>query len=513
MSYDFTAQDIVFFGDSYTDTGRVYDLTGDVLLLPYPFDLLGYRQGFTNGDVWTAPLSELLGTGEANYAIGGAEAAGEQPLLQYLALRQLTGLLTVAPDHPALQFDINLAAQVERFLNAAGDADLSGTAAWVFAGLNDYLNFILTTQNPTPEDGQALVAEVIGAIAAQVQTLAAAGVGTIYISNLPSAAFLPFTATAPPELRALAEFGVALHNALLDGAVARSVEVGVSIELVDLNRLSIEVVSDPSSFGFVAPVEAFKVVGVDDALNPIFNPAVDGLDPDQFAFWDAVHPTAAGHGVIAAYQAAAVTHTVIAGSDSGDRLMGTVHRDLIIASGGDDSAVGGGGDDTILAGLGNDRVNAGTGDDLVLSGSGNDVAFGGAGNDVLAGNQGDDRLYGGAGNDVIVDGLGSDRAFGGAGDDVFIFVDAALLGGAEEADRDLFVGGRGFDTLYMAASDAFRETVEEAMSLGTSLKAALMEVDIDIRGIEAVEFVEDRLDLAAIEVEARLAEADLWGIV
>ena len=73
MSYDFTAQDIVFFGDSYTDTGRVYDLTGDVLLLPYPFDLLGYQQGFTNGDVWTAPLSELLGTGEANYAIGGAD--------------------------------------------------------------------------------------------------------------------------------------------------------------------------------------------------------------------------------------------------------------------------------------------------------------------------------------------------------------------------------------------------------------------------------------------------------
>ena len=61
--------------------------------------------------------------------------------------------------------------------------------------------------------------------------------------------------------------------------------------------------------------------------------------------------------------------------------------------------------------------------------------------------------------------------------------------------------------------DALDDLLRSALSLGVSLRAALMEVDINIRGIEAVEFVEDRLDLAAIEVEARLEEADLWGIV
>lgn len=513
MATEFTAQQIVYFGDSYSDTGAAYDLSGRVLWFPYPFDVLGYEQSFTNGDVWTEYLSEQLGVTELNYAIGGAEAEGSQSLLEYFALRQLLGLLKVAPDDPALAYDINLEAQVTRFLSDAGEEDLSDTAVWLFTGFNDYLNFILTTANPTPEQGQALVGGVVTSIIAQIQTLAAAGVGTIYVSNLPAVDFIPFTAGAPDSIRGLAEFGIGVHNALLSDAIAALQAAGVAVELVDINALSQEIVADPATFGFVAPLEMFKVLGIDDAFNPIFNPALDGLDEDQFAFWDAVHPTTAGHGVIAAYQAAAITHEVLAGTEGADYLSGTSGSDLIMASAGDDLIKGRKGADTILAGLGDDKVLAGAGDDIVLGGSGDDTVMGGEGNDVLAGNHGDDRLLGGAGNDVLVDGLGSDLAFGGTGNDVFLFTDAALQGGTDGADHDAFFGGDGIDTLYLALTAANRDAVETAVDLGASFADALLAMNIEVHDIESFVLVDDRLDLAALDVDARLADADLWGIV
>ncbi|MDU8943542.1 SGNH/GDSL hydrolase family protein [Ovoidimarina sediminis] len=513
MSDDVTAERFAYFGDSYSDTGRIYSLTGDVLWLPYPFDILGYQQSFSNGDIWTEILSDTLGVDDANYAVGGAEAAGTQPLLEYLALRQLTGLLAVAPEDPSLSYDINLGAQVDRFLADAGGADLSSTAGWIFAGLNDYLNFILTSENPGPAEGQALVTTVVSSIGAEIERLAEAGIAKIYITNLPSAGFIPFTANAPAPIRGLAEFGVELHNALLQSLIASQQAAGLDVELIDLQVLSDEITADPTAFGFVAPLGAFKVVGFDDAMNPVFNPAVDGFDEDQFAFWDVVHPTEAGHGVIAAYQGAVVTHETINGQDGADMLRGTSGADLILASGGNDLCLGRNGDDTILAGLGNDRTVGGAGDDLVLSGSGNDIALGGAGHDVLAGNDGNDVLRGGTGNDLIVGGLGSDRSFGGAGDDAFVFIDPALTGDGTGAYHDLVAGGGGVDTLYLALGNAARDTVNAALDLGAYFADALVEIGIEIRSVETVVLLDDRSDLAEIESYARIDDADLWGIL
>lgn len=513
MSTTIESEQLIFFGDSYSDEGLAYSLSAGVLAFPYPFDFLGYQQSFTNGDVWTEYAEALLGVEGISYAIGGAEADGSQTLMEYIDIRNLSGLLVVGPGDPALSYDINIDAQIERFLADNAGADLSDTGAWIFAGLNDYLNFILETEAPTLQEGTLLVEGVVQALLDQIQALALAGVGEIFISNLPDVNFLPYTATAPLPIKGLADFGIEYHNYLLELGIAALQDAGIEVTLIDLNSFSEEVIADPTSFGFVAPLEEYKVIGLGPGFVPVFNSDLDGLDEDQFAFWDAVHGTTALHGVIASYKSAAATHEVVEGSAGDDRLTGSGEADLIMASGGDDRVVAGGGDDIVLAGQGDDTVMAGEGDDIVMAGSGDDVVRAGGGNDVLAGGEGDDRLSGGDGNDLLIGGLGSDIASGGDGDDVFLFTDAVLIGGTAGTDHDRFDGGTGEDTLYLALAETSRETVESARALGASWEDALAEIDIELRDIESVVLLDSRLDLALVDSDARIAEADLWGIV
>jgi Ca2+-binding RTX toxin-like protein len=91
---------------------------------------------------------------------------------------------------------------------------------------------------------------------------------------------------------------------------------------------------------------------------------------------------------------------MIAGSPTGNLLIGTAGADLIVAKNGND---------TVDAGAGDDLVFGGNGDDRLLGGDGADRLLGGAGNDRLEGGAGDDILTGGAGADTFVFNAGHDR--------------------------------------------------------------------------------------------------------
>ena len=125
----------------------------------------------------------------------------------------------------------------------------------------------------------------------------------------------------------------------------------------------------------------------------------------------------------------------IVGTGAGERIRGTVRRDVIVARGGADTILGRGGNDVICGGPGNDTVAAGPGQDRVrgdegkdrLNGGGGpdvltgldgaDVINGGGGNDDLRGLGGNDVLRGDAGADSLIGGVGHDSANGGTGND------------------------------------------------------------------------------------------------
>ena len=100
-------------------------------------------------------------------------------------------------------------------------------------------------------------------------------------------------------------------------------------------------------------------------------------------------------------------------------IVGTKHRDNILASG----------EQVVVARGGNDYIHgagsficAGRGDDRVVESEGTASAvqtiYGGRGDDRLMGGGKDDRLDGGAGNDVLDGGTSNDILFGGAGRDI-----------------------------------------------------------------------------------------------
>jgi len=131
---------------------------------------------------------------------------------------------------------------------------------------------------------------------------------------------------------------------------------------------------------------------------------------------------------------------------------------------------------------------------------------------VIAGSDGDDVAFGGGGRDLMIDGLGHDVIRAGAGNDAILYTEAARLGGANADDGGRFAGGGGFDTLYLALGDATRAAVEAELRAGHASQS-LETIGVTTRSVEAYVFVDPDDPAAGILTGARLAEADLWGLV
>lgn len=510
MSFAFSTK--VFFGDSLTDDGTLFSLTSDVASVAVPLEAAGYNQRFTNGLVFAEYSSDLLGASETlNFGIGAARMLGELTLRDLAENAGVTEFLTVPLEDPRLDLDINLSAQLDRYLAETAGQDRADNSATLFIGANDYLNFAPSSPDRIVIEGLALMVQITDATLDAAQRLADEGVGQIVINSLPSGDFFPGV-RADPLLAPVADIVLSLHNTRLERGVEALQEAGINAVYVDIEAITSTIVDDPLNFGITAPYDEVKVLD-DDPTDPVINPALDGVPLDQVAFFDPVHPTDTVHGVLGSFHAAALTGTVTIGNDrSSIRTLRSEDDDLVLAGGGrdvlglldgDDIAFGEGDDDFIFGALGRDIISGGADDD---------VLFGGADDDVLAGGTGDDVTRGGLGDDVLIDGLGSDFAVGGGGNDLFIFREASLIGGDGTFDENTFRGGAGFDTLAMVLTE---ETAEAfALTSATEGQAqALSALGITAERIEDVRVFTDLAELNQFNDLARLGEADLWALV
>jgi Ca2+-binding RTX toxin-like protein len=171
----------------------------------------------------------------------------------------------------------------------------------------------------------------------------------------------------------------------------------------------------------------------------------------------------------------------IVGDSSSEHLIGTPHRDVIAARGGNDTVDGLGGDDLICGGSGHDRLTGGAGDDVLYGGSdwrhrtdeGDTERIG----DLIDPGPGDDSVHPGrdarAAADITPDivtwatarrgvhidlalgtatGAGHDRIFGtGTGAAVVGSEFADVILGSEAADR--IEAGRGADEVRARGGD------------------------------------------------------------
>lgn len=478
MSIDFTR--LFFFGDSITDPGR----------LPQPFrpDPPYVGGSFTNGEVYAQILPRELGVSSTNFAYGGAKAV-PSGLEQRL---------------------IGLEAQVTEFeIRYLFDAP-RGSAASIFIGGNDY-------HDADPND-QTIVGDVLERIDAAAVRLARKGVEELVLFNLPASSKMPRGLSLPAAERAAEDAMIAAHNAGLRKLAATYNEAGVSTTIVDVDRLTREVAADQGTFGLKVLDVTLYTLDEDD--NPVPTGITSRADLDEVAYFDPVHPSAAGHGILAAFAEATLRADRVTFRGSGDDVVrGVSKADFVVAGLGDDRVLAAGGNDVVLAGRDNDTVDGGAGSDLVLAGRGDDVLNGSAGSDLLAGNAGADTISGGDGNDVVLLGTGLDLAAGHAGNDLLIVTDDALFG------FDRVNGGTGRDTLRLEVSDdvfASAAFQSEIRAFEAGEVTILRSIGLTAREVERLEvYVDGTREFAAglavadqgAAAKALIRDADLWNLI
>lgn len=252
---------IFVFGDSLSDSGNLYRLSGGYPPAPY------FEGRFSNGRVWVEQLADALGltirAGD-NYAVGGA-TTGFVNSNDGLNGRDYPGLLD----------------EVASFAATRDTAEADGVLFVVWAGAND---FFLALQNG--QDPADLIQNGVGNTAQAIQQLWQSGARHILVANVPDLGLTPFAralniGTAVTQLSAV--YNQALNAALDDLAAA-----GIPTIRVDAFATLRAMVAQPAEFGFTNVTEPLRFVGGNAA---------------EFLFWDPVHPTTAGHAVFA--QAAA----------------------------------------------------------------------------------------------------------------------------------------------------------------------------------------------------------------
>ncbi len=427
-------KNLVIFGDSLSDTGNAYKASGNTIP-PSP----NYQGRASNGLIWVdylAPNLQFTDQSIQNYAFFGADTGVSNTL----------GSITVP----------GLLTQIQQFKTSNANPIGKDGLYVIWAGANDFLNL---ATDPT----QA-VTNAVNNISSAIVTLAELGAKKIVVGNLADLGTTPgvIASNNVANARAISNgFNTALSQALNNLEPALSVD----LSLVDIFGLSTAVSTNPASYKFTNITQPLIT-----ATNPV--------NPDQYGFWDDVHPTTRGHQLIKdTFENTLLNDGVIPdlikysatladGSSLPDWLnfntttrtfSGTPTNDnvgnLNVKVAATDKAGETVSDTFTINVVDNKTPIVGTpGDDKLIATPGsqfdgqNNIVFTGAGNDqvdvpaggVLAGNN---RIFTGSGIDTIDVGNG-DRVFGGSGDDIL---------DATEASGYRVSGGAGNDIFYLGA--------------------------------------------------------------
>jgi phospholipase/lecithinase/hemolysin len=469
---------LVVFGDSLSDNGNLFNLIGEPTS-PY------WKGRFSNGPVYAEQLANWLGVPLKDYAFGGATASDASPGI----------LLNPATGQP---LPINLPEQIAGYLaQLHGHQAPDDSAAVIYIGNNDYINYLQSDLPKDPQTVNNLVADVVANIGNAINDLTQAGVEKIALFTLPDLAVTP-AFQADPSVAAFAQELDVLNNAALEQLASSHPNVRV----VDIFKLSEAVAADPLSFGFT------------DLTVPMVNLLAAGSSefaPNEVGFFDSIHPTYAGHSIQAAFADAMMSSDVVQFLDgtqsvvhahSGSSFIFATPIDPTNPSLNDNYTIyGGSGSDLIFAGSGNVTVHGGSGNDLIAAGSGDAKLYGGGGSDVLATNSmGTNLLDGGRGSDALIANRGGTNTLeGGSGNDLIVLKENASLvnpTGTFDFGTQTIDGGQGRDTLRIIINDQIPSAENALVTEFHNIEAAF---DSSIANHQPGTFQADGLNVTGID--------------
>ncbi|GAB4295101.1 MAG: hypothetical protein Fur0025_32050 [Oscillatoriaceae cyanobacterium] len=255
--------DLYVFGDSLSDDGNLFAVTNG-LIPPSP----PYVNGrFSNGLVWVEQLAPKLGLAvnpNSNVAFGGALSGNTN------------NFNTRFPNLPPLP---GLQQPVDAFVAANPNADRQGLYV-VWAGANDYGERVTD------------VAGVVNNITTAITKLAAVGARNFLVPNLPDLGITPAGASSP-NAAGLSQITAAHNSALAAAVPVLEQNLNVNVIPVDVNALINNARSNPGTFGFTNVSNGFLTSGA--------------TNPNEYIFWDELHPTFSAHQLIAEAANQAIT--------------------------------------------------------------------------------------------------------------------------------------------------------------------------------------------------------------
>jgi phospholipase/lecithinase/hemolysin len=287
-------QGFVVFGTSLSDPGNAFALHGEAstppdfslnpLLIPSsPYAAGGHH--FSNGATWI----EL-------YARSVALSQSTRPALATTS-PSVTNFAVGAARSYEDGINYNLARQVQTFLDRSGGSAASDHLYVIEMGSNDIRDSFQVYA--AGGNGGVILQLALASIAANLQTLYAAGAREFLVWVAPNVALTPAIGSFGPAAGALATAVTqAFNNGLNQVVTQLSFALpGASFRRLDAWRLLNDINSDPSAFGFANVTTA--------CVTPNLQPFTC-QQPDEYLFWDGIHPTKAGHEWLAREAAAVV---------------------------------------------------------------------------------------------------------------------------------------------------------------------------------------------------------------
>lgn len=282
---------IVVFGDSLSDPGNAFALTGEQLTPPSygmdtPEELLTlvpsapYARGghhFSNGPTWIEDLGKAIGLGAS---VGPAFAPGHANATNY----------AVGGARARAVGSFHLSVQVNAFLADFPRGAPADTLFVLALGGNDVRD-ALQLGDPT------VIAAAIGSIANHIGILYGTGARKFLVWNSPNIAVTPAVRAVAAVTPGVDVLGAATALSFgfrqgLDATLAqlRAALPGIEIVRFDAFTEINNIVANPAKFG------------LNDVTTACITPNVPPFQcrqPDRHFFWDGIHPTRAGHAIAA----------------------------------------------------------------------------------------------------------------------------------------------------------------------------------------------------------------------
>jgi phospholipase/lecithinase/hemolysin len=274
---------VITFGDSLSDPGNAFVLLGTVSRPPFELipDAPYLRGGFhfTNGETWIEQWTRALelprSGGPAllaprvfsNYAVGGARA------------------------RPAGQMD--LTTQVNLFLGNHRGGVGPDTLTVLFLGGNDVRDALeALATDPSGAQSGVILQQAVTAIIDNLRVLASRGARAFFIANAPNLALVPAVRLQGPTAQGAAQYLAMVFNEALAQALAEVQQVApVQITSFDIFGILNAVAQAPSLYGFEDVEHSCITPGV--IVHAVCR------HPDEYLFWDGIHPTRAAHALLA----------------------------------------------------------------------------------------------------------------------------------------------------------------------------------------------------------------------